>query len=139
MVPVYHVTIHAKMATPDFHRYPLRLCMIKYYLDIHVFVSFNCLFSSVVSLKKWLPFLLVRSNREMIRMKHFSSRETSLSSTFMIRLKFQGYLCKSGITIFVWRVTWNYAFSSFEHYDRLPFPQFYVYIPGTYLALLWFV
>jgi len=35
----------------------------------------------------------------------FSFRKTTLSSTFMIRLCFQGYRCKSDIVIFAWMVT----------------------------------
>ena len=32
---------------------------------------------------------------------------------FLIRLRFQGYRCKSGIAIFAWTVTWVYAYSPF--------------------------
>ena len=61
------------------------------------FVSLNCLFSFGVSLRKWLAHSLFwRSNWEIHRNEHFSS-------TFLIRLRFQRYRCKSDITIFVWR------------------------------------
>ena len=39
----------------------------------------------------------------------------TVSSTFRIKLRFQGYRCKSGIVIFPWRVTLNYANSPFNH------------------------
>ena len=38
---------------PDLQRYPLKLWMIKYELDIHVLVSLNWLFSFKASLQKW--------------------------------------------------------------------------------------
>ena len=44
----------------------------------------------------------------------FSVRKTTLSSTFMIRLCFQGYRCKSDIVIFAWMVTWNHTYSPFK-------------------------
>ena len=64
------------MAMPDLQRYPEKLCLIKYELDIHVFVSLNCLFSFAVSLRKLLAhFLLIRSHGEIISVKNFSSQE----------------------------------------------------------------
>ena len=36
---------------PDLQRYPLKHCLIKYELDIHVFVSLNCLITFVRSLQ----------------------------------------------------------------------------------------
>ena len=44
----------------------------------------------------------------------FKTEKTTVSSTFLIRFRFQGYLCKSGIDIFTWRVTWNYAYCTFK-------------------------
>ena len=34
-----------------------------------------------------------------------------ISNSYLIRQNLQGYRCKSGIAIFEWRVTWNYAYS----------------------------
>ena len=48
------VTIHVKIAMPDWQK----LCLIKYDLDIHVFVSLNCSFSFTVSLQKLLAHFL---------------------------------------------------------------------------------
>ena len=39
------------MAMPDLQRYPLKHCLINYELDIHVFVSLNCLITFVRSLQ----------------------------------------------------------------------------------------
>ena len=36
-------------------------------------------------------------------------RKTPISSTLLIRLRFQEYYCESGMNIFTWKVTWNYA------------------------------
>ena len=50
------------------HQYPLKLCLIKFELDIHVFVYLNYSFSFEVSLLNLLAhFLLIRNNGEIIR------------------------------------------------------------------------
>ena len=36
-----------------------------------------------------------------------------LNILYLITQSFKGYRCKSGIALFVWRVTWNYAYSPF--------------------------
>ena len=48
--------------------------------------------------------------------QNFFSRqkESTVYFTILINLRFQGYRCKSGIAIFKWRVTWNYAYSSLK-------------------------
>ena len=52
----------------------------KYELDIHDFVSLNCLFSLAGSLQKWLGhFLFICSHREIIRIKYFSESATSVT------------------------------------------------------------
>ena len=95
-----------------------------YELGIHAFVSLNCFFSIAVSLWKWLAhFLLIRSNGETRRNKHFSRLK---NFWIFIRLRFQGYRCKSGIVIFAFRVTWNYAYSPYKlcshHVTFRPWP-----------------
>ena len=45
--------------------------------------------------------------------KQFEETKTWISISYLIRKSFQGYHCKSGIAIFAWRVTWNYAYSPF--------------------------
>ena len=37
-----------------------------------------------------------------------------ISNSFLTRQSFQGHRCKSGIAIFAWRLTWNYAYSPFS-------------------------
>ena len=51
---------------------------------------------------------------KLSRINAFRDRKTRVSSTFLIKLKFWGYRCKSGNAIFAWRVTWNYAYSPFN-------------------------
>ena len=41
-VSLLQVTLHAKMAMPDLQQYPLQLCLIKYEIELHIFVSENC-------------------------------------------------------------------------------------------------
>ena len=102
-------------------------------MNFRVFVYLNCLFLFVVLLQKWFAhFLLIRNNGEIIIIKHFSSQESTVSSTFFIR-RFQGYRCKSGITIWAWRVTWNYAYSPFKSI----FHVFSVVIKQIVLTVAW--
>ena len=53
-------------------------------------------------------------------------RDRKISVYLLIRLRFQGYRCKSGIVIFALRVTWNYAYSPyklcFHHVTSRPWP-----------------
>ena len=104
------------MAMPDLQRYPYNLCLIKY--DIHVFGSLNCLFSFAVSLRKWLGHSCFRKAAEKLELSTVRVRKTTVSSTFLIRLWFQGYHCKSGIVIFQMRVIWNYFYSPFAVQPR---------------------
>jgi len=54
----------------------------------------------------WLGLeIVVAGNGEMFRIKHFLNDK--ISSTYLIRLRFQGYRCKSGIVNFVRRVARN--------------------------------
>ena len=94
------------MAIPDLQRYPpWKLCLIKYELDINVFVSFNSLFAFAGSLGKWLAhFLLIRINGEI------RAELNTFRVRFFNRLWCQVYRCKSGIVIFAWRVTWSWNY-----------------------------
>ena len=50
--------------------------LIKYELDIKVFLSLNCLFSFVIPLQEWRAHLLfMRNNGEINRKKHFTELE----------------------------------------------------------------
>ena len=53
-----------------------KICLRKHELDILVFISLNCLFSFAYSLRKWFAahVLLIRSNGEIVWIKHFSSQ-----------------------------------------------------------------
>ena len=91
---------HTKMALSDLQWYHLKLCLIKYELDIHVLDSLNCLFSFTGSLLKWLAYsLLRRSNGEIIRNKQFSIKKGGYLQHYWSHQGFKGYSCKSGIVI----------------------------------------
>ena len=83
----------ANMAKPN------SLCLIKYELDINVFV-FVYIWGFSAKLT-WKLILLKRSNGKIIRIKLFRVWKTN----FFIRLRFQGNRSKSGIDFFAWRVT----------------------------------
>ena len=107
--------LHARMAMSDLQRYLWTFCFIKYKndWDMNVFVPLNCFFSFTVSLGKGLAhFLLIRSNEENHRNKHFSEKR------LLIRLGFHGYH-KSGIVILALIVTWNDGYSPFKSYLKI--------------------
>ena len=81
--------------------------VIKYELDINVFVSLNCLFSLLFLGEKDLRnahSLFIRSNEKLAEINTFRVRKTTISSTFLIRISFQGHRCESGIAIFALRL-----------------------------------
>ena len=51
----FQMTLHAKMSMSDSQRYPLKICQIKFKLDINVH---NCLFFSL--------FLLIHKTEDLI-------------------------------------------------------------------------
>ena len=53
---------------PDLQVYHKKLCLIKFDLDVHVFVSLSFLFSFAFS----LHFLHIKSSGEIMRIKHLS-------------------------------------------------------------------
>ena len=87
------------MAMPDLQWYLLKLCLIKY--ESLFFFLFQTVFVAGF-LREWLAhFLLIRINGELIRIKHFRVRKKSIfSSTFLISLRFQVYLCSKDIAVF---------------------------------------
>ena len=92
------MTLHANMTMSALQPNPLKLCRIKYELEINVFLSLNCLFSIAGSLWKWLmPFLLIWNEKlKETEINIFLVRKPT--STFLISLKFQGYCCKSSLS-----------------------------------------
>ena len=69
------------------HQYPLKLCLIKYELDIHVFVYLNYSFSFEVSLLNLLAhFLLIRNNGEIIR--NYQSQKNDIFFQFFVQFNF---------------------------------------------------
>ena len=55
------VTFQAKMVMPDSRRYPLKLCLIKYELDINIYNSEKLSFSIILSLQKRLVHFYIRT------------------------------------------------------------------------------
>ena len=83
------------------------------FLQLFIFI---CGFSAKVVLVR---FLLIRSHGESHRYDTFRVRKKIVSFTFFIRVRFQR--CKSGIDIFAWKVTYNYAYIPFKnHILRTP-------------------
>ncbi len=85
-------------------------------LDIYGFVSLNCKILFSGSLRKWFEhFLFIRGNGKIhSEINTFRFKKITISSTFLIKLKFQGHRCMSGIIIFAWTITWIYAYSPFK-------------------------
>ena len=79
---------------------PLKLCLIKYQLDIPVFFLKLLIFICGFSTKVTCAFLGLKINEEMIKIKHFSSQKNEGVFHIFDRFKFQGFCCKSGIEIF---------------------------------------
>ena len=50
--------------------------------------------------------------------KQFKETKTFIFTSYLIRHKCQGYRRKSGIVIFAWMVTWNYAYSPFNAFNN---------------------
>ena len=101
------ITLRTKMALLDWQRYPWKLCL-KYDLDIKVFCLFKLFISFAVSFAKMTCAFLVykKQRRKLQKRTLFLSQKNDGIFQIFIRLWFQGYCCKSSITIFVWRVTW---------------------------------
>ena len=111
------MTLHAKITMPDSHWYPWNLNLSKMWKIPSFFWLEKCLFQRVS------PLLLISKNctnhfrRETsIENKKFWETKTWIFNLFWIGQNVQGYLCKSGMAIFAWRVTWNYPDSLFKEW-----------------------
>jgi len=60
---------------------PLKDCLIKYELDIHVFVYLNCYFHCGFAAK--ITFIVVKINGEIISVETFIVRKTTISFIFL--------------------------------------------------------
>ena len=84
--------------------------MIKYKLVVNVFISINKTpYSFLVFLQNWLENLLLIASNELLELDPITVMKMTVSSSFVIILTFQWYLCKSDIAIFAWKLTQNYA------------------------------
>ena len=89
--------------------------MIKYKLVVNVFISINKTpYSFLVFLQNWLENLLLIASNELLELDPITVMKMTVSSSFVIILTFQWYLCKSDIAIFAWMLTQNYANISFK-------------------------
>ena len=84
-------------------RYPLKLCLIKDELDFHIFILKTIYFDLWLLCKNDLRISCLYKkewkNYQDSGLNNFRIRKTTLSSTFLIRLRFQEYCCKSSIAI----------------------------------------
>ena len=90
---------------------PLKLCLVKYELYFHVFISLNCYFHCGFTAK--ITFIVRKNKWRNCQSKNFYSQKNDGIFHIFIISRFQGYRCKSGIVI-SWRVTWHYAYSPFN-------------------------
>ena len=109
-----HVIYSKKMAMPDLQRYPWNFNMIKNVEDIVVYDKggFFLWVSPLLLINKKFASLFCRETAS--ENKQFKETQTLISNSNLIRQSFQGYLCKSDIAIFAWRVAKNYACSPFK-------------------------
>ena len=84
------------MEMPDLKR--LKLCLVKYELDINVY---NFGFSTKVA----CAFLLPEHILELSVINTFKHGETTITSTLWITERFHGNRCESDVALFSWRVT----------------------------------
>ena len=66
------------------------------------------------SFQLWVPYKSDLHSSTAGTHNPFKPRKMTISSTFLIRLRFQGYHCDSGIIIFAREVTLNQACSPFK-------------------------
>ena len=87
------MTLHAKMTMPDSQRYPLKLCLIKYQLEINVFfvvenLWFSMGFSTKITCRK-------TGSAEIIRLKHLNlEKKYSIFHIIDQITWFQRYSCE---------------------------------------------
>ena len=102
---------------PDLQQYPWNLNLLKNEKDIVVFLTRNVFIFWVSPLLLKIKKCASRFRKETAtENKQFKENKNMISYLLLIGQWFQGYHCKSGIVIFSWRVTDNYASSPFKFY-----------------------
>ena len=100
----HHFGLMQRCQCPNNNLYLLKLCLIKYEFDIHVFVSLNCLFQFWFlyksDLRIYISWFIIRKRRYL---PHFFSDEG-----------FKSIILNRALPWFVWRVVWNYIYSPFN-------------------------
>ena len=97
----------------DFTIYDLNFNLIKVVEDINVFLTQKVLNSDNLSIayyKQKVCMSLSQRNRKWKK----QLKESIDIYSYLIRQSLFGYHNKSGIAIFVWRITWNYAYNPFN-------------------------
>ena len=101
------VNYHANMTSHDSQQYLWNLNLIKN-IDDNVFFLTRKVLNPDNS-----PVFLI-SRKALVIFKREATKSKNSSNSHLIRQRFYGNCCKSGIVIFAWRVTWNYTYSSFN-------------------------
>ena len=132
------------MGVHDLQRYPLKLCQLNSRMQKNINVFYKSMFDShgypwniyrIKTMKDTAPFLtrkvflfLIISPSLLISKKcasffcretanenkHLKKTKTWISNSYFIRQSFWGFRCKSTLTIFAYKVTWNYTFIFFK-------------------------
>ena len=94
------------------------------------FCFFSCLFSFAGSLRKWLAhYLRWEAIEKLISMKHVVTQKTDGIFHIFDQIKVSMVPpCQSGIAIFAWKVTWNYAYSPFKKRRGVKGRMFYSWL-----------
>ena len=109
------MTLHAKMVIPDLHcTFDQKRKILSCLWYCRVYECLRCEF-----LHCFLKSMEVNLRKETTN-KNLQFKETKslIYNSYLIRQSFQGYRCKSGIYIFAWRVTWNYASNPLKYIFR---------------------
>ena len=93
-----------------------------WWIRTHTFCLNNECLTKYLKINEFVHCFLKQKMR-----KSFSQRTTNehghwTSKSFLIRHSYWGYRCKSDIATYAWRVTWNYAYSSFNSQLESPSP-----------------
>ena len=83
-------------------------------VTFRMIINFSKHFLFNSPLKLFIFVCLLKEIEKSSELKTFRVRKTIVSSKFFIRLRFQGYHCKSGIVIFAWQETQHYAYSAYS-------------------------
>ena len=111
----------------DSHGYPWNIYRIKTMKDTDPFLTRKVFWFLIIS-----PLLLISKKcasffcRETVNEnKHLKETKTWISNSYFIRQSFWGCRCKSTLTIFAYKVTWNYTFIFFNFRNKNFYKNYY--------------